>query len=282
MGLNTSIIVLVLLVLFELGRSQVGNNGCDFFKGSWVFDKAYPIYDATKCPFMEHEFGCQENGRPDRQYLKYRWKPSGCELVSFNGRDFLERSRGKNIMFVGDSLSLNQWVSLICMLQSVVPEANYTYRRTELLSAFTIPDYGVTVTLVHNVYLVDVVRERIGRVLKLDSIESGFFFFHFFLCCKISGTEWKDPTVKNCLNEKVPLSGSIYLGGSPQPVFVLKSVLRTMTKPVYLLDVTTLSQLRKDGHPSSYGLTGRTDCSHWCLAGVPDTWNHLLYNALIL
>lgn len=55
-----------------------------------------------------------------------------------------------------------------------------------------------------------------------------------------------------------------------------------MTKPVTLLDITTLSQLRKDGHPSTYGTDGKkgNDCSHWCLAGVPDTWNEILYAIL--
>lgn len=56
-----------------------------------------------------------------------------------------------------------------------------------------------------------------------------------------------------------------------------------MKKPVVLLDVTNLSLLRKDGHPSMYGLGGPTgmDCSHWCLAGVPDTWNEILYNLIL-
>lgn len=34
-------------------------------------------------------------------------------------------------------------------------------------------DYGVKVMRDRNVYLVDLVREKIGRVLKLDSIEQG-------------------------------------------------------------------------------------------------------------
>lgn len=36
-----------------------------------------------------------------------------------------------------------------------------------------VQDYGVKVMLDRNVFLVDVVREGIGRVLKLDSIEGG-------------------------------------------------------------------------------------------------------------
>ncbi|WVZ03884.1 hypothetical protein V8G54_024690 [Vigna mungo] len=48
-----------------------------------------------------------------------------------------------------------------------------------------------------------------------------------------------------------------------------------MSKRVNLLIITALSQMRKDGHPSTYGFGGKRsmDCSHWCLLGVPDTWN---------
>lgn len=56
-------------------------------------------------------------------------------------------------------------------------------------------------------------------------------------------------------------------------------------KNAQLLNITFLSQLRKDGHSSVYYLGDgsgpasirRQDCSHWCLPGVPDTWNELLY-----
>lgn len=34
-------------------------------------------------------------------------------------------------------------------------------------------DYGVTLLLYRTPYLVDIVREDVGRVLKLDSIEAG-------------------------------------------------------------------------------------------------------------
>ncbi|KAL9430914.1 hypothetical protein AB3S75_026163 [Citrus x aurantiifolia] len=52
-----------------------------------------------------------------------------------------------------------------------------------------------------------------------------------------------------------------------------------------LLNVTDLTSRRKDGHSSVYFLgpkrgpapLHRQDCSHWCLPGVPDSWNELLY-----
>ena len=77
--------------------------------------------------------------------------------------------------------------------------------------------------------------------------------------------------------------GTSYPGGLPPALDVLKKVLSTVKKPVTLLDITMLSLLRKDGHPSMYGLGGPTgmDCSHWCLAGVPDTWNEILYNLIL-
>lgn len=97
----------------------------------------------------------------------------------------------------------------------------------------------------------------------------------------ISGTEWDEPEVTNCANEKQPIVGSKYPGGLPEAALVVKDVLRTVKKPVHLLDITTLSQLRKDAHPSSFNGFKAMDCTHWCVAGLPDTWNQLLYTVLV-
>ncbi|OEL25877.1 Protein trichome birefringence-like 16 [Dichanthelium oligosanthes] len=48
---------------------------------------------------------------------------------------------------------------------------------------------------------------------------------------------------------------------------------------IKLLDVTALSRLRDEGHISRYSIKatqGVQDCLHWCLPGVPDTWNEIL------
>ncbi|XP_028782763.1 protein trichome birefringence-like 16 isoform X2 [Neltuma alba] len=49
---------------------------------------------------------------------------------------------------------------------------------------------------------------------------------------------------------------------------------------VKLLDITAISQLRDEGHISRFSITakpGMQDCLHWCLPGVPDTWNEILF-----
>lgn len=100
-----------------------------------------------------------------------------------------------------------------------------------------------------------------------------------------SGTEWGEASAESCVNQERPLEGNMYPGGSHPTELVVERVLREMSKPnlVYLLNITTLSQLRKDGHPSVFGNGGHRgmDCTHWCLPGVPDTWNQLLYATLV-
>ncbi|XP_022142742.1 protein trichome birefringence-like 41 [Momordica charantia] len=341
------LLLLLLLILSVVSGGAVAE--CNFFAGSWVVDETYPLYTAAGCPFVEHEFSCVKNGRPDLGYTKYRWQPLHCQLSRFDGKLFLEKLIGKSIMFVGDSLSRNQWQSLTCMLHSVVPDSPYTVTRVGDISTFTFTEYEVKVMLNRNVFLVDVVKEEIGRVLKLDSIERSaklwkdvdFFIFNtwhwwnrrgpsqpwdyiqigkevlkdmdrmvafekalttwgtwvdlnidptktmvFFQGISPShynGTLWGEPRAKSCAGQRQPVAGSVYPGGSPPAVAVLKGALAKITKPVHLLDVTDLSLLRKDGHPSNYGLGGPIglDCSHWCLAGVPDTWNVILYNLII-
>ncbi|XP_029124559.1 protein trichome birefringence-like 43 isoform X2 [Cajanus cajan] len=268
----------------------------------------------------------------------------------FNGEDFLRRLRGKSILFVGDSLSLNQWQSLTCMLHIAVPHANYTSVRTGGLSTFTFPSYDVKVMLSRNAFLVDTVNESIGRVLKLDSIEGGkmwkgndiliFDSWHWWLHVgrkqpwdfiqegnhtykdmdrlvayekglktwakwvednvdpnktrvffqgvspdHLNGAKWGQPSARFCEGQTVPVFGFEYPGGTHPAELVLEKVLGGMSKSkhVYLLNITTLSQMRKDGHPSVYGHGGHRDmdCSHWCLPGLPDTWNLLLYAALL-
>ncbi|CAL4948418.1 unnamed protein product [Urochloa decumbens] len=323
-----------------------GMASCNLFQGSWVYDDTLPMYDTAGCPFVEPEFDCQKYGRPDKQYLKYRWRPASCELPRFSGQDFLSRWKGKKILFVGDSLSLNQWESLACMLRAAAPASKVAYSRGNPVSTVTFQDYGLSVAYYRSTYLVDIAEESVGRVLKLDSITAGdawlgadvlvFNTWHWWTHTgrdqpwdyvqdggqvmkdmdrltafskgmttwarwvdsnvdtsrtkvyfqgisptHYNGAEWGEGS-RSCAQQTQPIAGSAYPGGPVPAQGAVRSTLAGMSKPVYLLDVTLLSQLRRDGHPSGYsGGHPGNDCSHWCLAGVPDTWNQILYATLL-
>ncbi|KAK1404855.1 protein trichome birefringence-like 43 [Heracleum sosnowskyi] len=334
-----AILVLTILVAKEIEGGAAGS--CNIYEGNWIYDPSLPVYNPADCPFLENrEFDCQKNGRPDKNYLHYRWQPSACNLPRFDGKEFLERLRGKTLMFVGDSLSLNQWQSLTCMLHTAVPQAPYISNKIGGLSNFTFPDYKVSLLFSRNAYLVDIRSEQIGRVMYIDSVEDSrglweqmdmliFDSWHWWIHtgkdqiwefiregnatykdmnrlvayekAMKTWAKWAnsvDPKKKNlifqavspdhaskpktCLGATTPLPGPSPKGSSHPAEAVLERVLRG-AKEVYLLDITGLSKLRIDAHPSVYGFGGSKfpDCSHWCLPGVPDVWNQLLYTSLI-
>ncbi|KAL6546522.1 hypothetical protein OROMI_022243 [Orobanche minor] len=284
----------VAVVVFSGQGGGAASSSCNLYRGKWVYDSSYPLYNSSNCPFIDHEFDCTNSGRPDTEYLRYAWSPDSCSLPRFDGLKFLNKWRGKKIMFVGDSLSLNQWQSLACMIYAAIPNPKYIDGRNAPIKSVTFQEYGLYSTRWDRIYdgtTISIDMDRLmafyiglttwGRWVdsNVDPAKTRVFFqgispTHYL------GREWS-PSSKSCKGEQQPLFGSTYSAGKPPEAIVVDKVLSRIKVPVTLLDITTLSQLRKDAHPSYYsGGHPDLDCSHWCLPGLPDTWNQLLYASL--
>ncbi|KAL1189098.1 Protein trichome birefringence-like 5 [Cardamine amara subsp. amara] len=114
-------------------------------------------------------------------------------------------------------------------------------------------------------------------------------FYRGYSSAHFRGGEWDSGG--SCNGEVEPVKKGSILDSYPLKMKIVEEAIKEMQVPVVLLNVTKLTNFRKDGHPSIYGKintegkkvsTRRQDCSHWCLPGVPDVWNHLIYASLLL
>jgi len=108
------------------------------------------------------------------------------------------------------------------------------------------------------------------------------------------GGDWR--TGGACHMETLPELGALTVSSQTWPkltiaadVLSASSYQQPKLRDIDVLNITIMSHKRKDGHSSLYYLgpgmgpasIHRQDCSHWCLPGVPDSWNELLYALFI-
>ncbi|KAJ8421571.1 hypothetical protein Cgig2_032981 [Carnegiea gigantea] len=328
-------------------RQRKRSTECDLTQGKWVFDESYPLYDSS-CPYLSTAVACQKNGRPDSDYQKWRWQPFRCSIPRFDALHFLGKMRKKRIMLVGDSIMRNQWESLVCLVQGVVPTGRKRVTYNGPTMAFHALDFEMSIEFCWAPLLVELKRGAANkRVLHLDSIEDNARYWRGVDVLVFDSAHWwthsanttpwdyfmEGNRIVKHLNPMVAYEWGlatwakwvdlnldprktrvIFRSMSPrhnrengwkcykkrepllyfshphivEPMIILKGVLRKMRFPVYLQDITNMSGLRRDGHPSVYNrdlaqevnqniAEHGSDCSHWCLPGVPDSWNELLY-----
>ncbi|XP_074352852.1 protein YLS7 [Apium graveolens] len=144
---------------------------CDLYHGKWVYDSSGPLYSNNSCPVLTQSHNCQRNGRPDKEYENWRWKPAHCDVPRFNARKFLELMRGKTIAFIGDSLARNQMESLLCILWQVEVPNNRGYKR---MHRYIFRSTSTTIIRIWSSRLVHKTSAPFDHVLQgLDKIHLG-------------------------------------------------------------------------------------------------------------
>ncbi|CAH2053956.1 unnamed protein product [Thlaspi arvense] len=151
----------------------------------------------------------------------------------------------------------------------------------------------------NNVYMKLDVDEAFGKALttwghwvdKNVNPNKSLVFFRGYSPSHFSGGQWNAGGA--CDDETEPIKNETYLTPYPPKMEILERVLSGMKTPVTYLNITRLTDYRKDAHPSIYRKQKLSeeeskspllyqDCSHWCLPGVPDSWNEILYAELLL
>ncbi|MQL96181.1 hypothetical protein Taro_028853 [Colocasia esculenta] len=124
---------------------------------------------------------------------------------------------------------------------------------------------------------------------KVDPAKTRVFF-------RSISPEHKPENLHWCFNQTHPITNETYIQWFPRSMVeaVEKAVANTRT-PVDYLNITRLSEFRREAHTSVYTVRQMkllteeqrrqpkrfADCSHWCLPGLPDTWNVLLYASIL-
>ncbi|GBG59159.1 hypothetical protein CBR_g32175 [Chara braunii] len=115
--------------------------------------------------------------------------------------------------------------------------------------------------------------EHIIQLMRNGSF-TGQAYFRSFSPVHFTGGKWN--TGGRC-DADLPMTEDRGRRGMTIPADSWKDAMKSCREcALDYLDITHLSNFRSDGHPSKYTGKGGNDCSHWCLPGVPDTWNEIL------
>ncbi|XP_020553729.1 protein trichome birefringence-like 34 [Sesamum indicum] len=103
---------------------------------------------------------------------------------------------------------------------------------------------------------------------------------------------------RHCYNRSEPVFQEGYWSvANKSQMSIAESTIKKLERrgvKVEYLRITQMSEQRRDAHPSIYRKfyapiteenrkhpMSYSDCLHWCLPGVPDVWNQILYAYII-
>lgn len=152
--------------------------GCNIWKGEWIHDPSEPGYTNATCPFIQGHQNCLKNGRPDHQYLYWKWKPNECELPLFDAKEFFKLVSGKAWAFIGDSISRNHFQSFLCFLAQVEMPENLYRDEKDLFVRWFFPSYNFTLAVFWSPFLVEWTEDAVQSFppghekLFLDTVDT--------------------------------------------------------------------------------------------------------------
>ncbi|XP_066360530.1 protein trichome birefringence-like 8 [Miscanthus floridulus] len=116
-----------------------------------------------------------------------------------------------------------------------------------------------------------------------------YFFFRSYSPSHYSNGTWD--IGGSCAGQRDPLTTNVHFFGEEYSwmnamIAKMTDGIRSHGRKARFLNITHMTELRPDGHPSGHREPGTPpgapeDCSHWCLPGVPDVWNQVLYAHLL-
>ncbi|XP_057832425.1 protein trichome birefringence-like 25 isoform X1 [Cryptomeria japonica] len=177
--------------------SSGADGECDLSNGKWIPDPSGPFYTNETCRAIQEHQNCMKHGRPDTDYLHWRWRPDSCELPQFNAAGFLNLVRGKILAFIGDSIGRNHMQSLVCLLSQVEDPRDIYNDGTDKFRRWYFPSYNFTLAVLWSPFFVkETTKEIEGTTrdqlkLHLDVADDRWTSeLHEFDIVLISGGQW--------------------------------------------------------------------------------------------
>ncbi|CAI9774784.1 unnamed protein product [Fraxinus pennsylvanica] len=294
---------------------------CNLFSGKWVYDNiSYPLYKENQCSFMELDFACEKFGRKDLNYQKWRWQPHDCDLPRNQWTSMLcliessipssSSSSSKSLIWKGNSI--------IFKATDYNATIQFYWQWTDadilVFDSFVWWEEPKITLLWGSFESSDAIYKEVGRSyrhyemalntwsdwleININRSRTKLFFMSLSPHHRV-GEDWGRDKGRNCYSETEPVLKEGYRGSTTdgRMMQIEESAiheLETRGLKLEFLNITQLADYRKDAHPSVYkkfwmNLTEEqlarpesySDCVHWCLPGVPDVWNVILFSYIM-